>query len=106
LIPQPTVQRYDVEAHNEIPEVPVTCDKNGSGGDEFSPLASINRLRGRGEASRLNRFAIPDFDKHETPGILHDQVNFTDAAAEVPGDEIESACLQVGECPGLRVLSY
>jgi hypothetical protein len=103
LIARPTVQCDDVEAHRNVPELPMPSDKERGGSEELVLLAPIDGFRRRGKTRRL---AIPDFDEHETSGIPHDEIDLTAAATEVPGDEIEPPGLEVFERHGLRVLSY
>lgn len=74
-------------------------EKRGSS-EQFSLLAKIDRLRGRGEAAR---FPVPDFDEYEAGPIAHDKVDLPEPAPEVPGDEAQPAAPQMFESQRFRL---
>lgn len=78
------IDRDDIESADAVRVLIPPGEKHGSGSDQFALFVNIY---GEPGAGKVVTCAITHLDEHEAKPVAHDQVDFTEAGAEILADQ-------------------
>ncbi len=81
----------------------IAAQEKGGRLDELALLAEVDREGSRGKTIG---FPVSNFDKYQAVAVMHDEVNFTNAAAIIPRNQKQFLREQIIQGYLLRLFAY
>jgi len=97
------INGHNIEAHNAVGELRAFCEKQCRCSNDLALLVDIDGQAGPSEAIAA---AIAYFDKDQAIPVAHNQIDFAEAATEVPRNRSQARAFQESVGESLSVKAY